>query len=151
MKIIVVLLSCAVFWVASHIDVKHDKYQSYSLQAQTAAVHTPVAQETFEQMLTRKIGEAGFPDPHLMVAIVKAESGMRIDARGDIKLQDNTWGVSVGLFQIRTLKTQNRGCRDESRLAGNVDAQVSCAKQIFDSQGYKAWSAYTNGAYKRFL
>lgn len=149
MKIIVVLVSCAVFWVASHIDVKQDSYRSYSLPAQTVAA--PVAQETFEQMLERKIGEAGFPDPHLMVAIVKAESGMRIDAIGDIALQDNTWGASVGLFQIRTLKTQNKGCRDESVLANNVDAQVSCAKQIFDSQGYKAWSAFSSGIYKKYL
>ena len=43
MKIIVVLLSCAVFWVASHIDVKHDGYRSYSLPAQNVAVEAPVS------------------------------------------------------------------------------------------------------------
>ena len=43
MKIIVVLLSCAVFWVASHIDVKQEEYRSYRLQAQNVAVEAPVS------------------------------------------------------------------------------------------------------------
>ena len=40
-------------------------------------------------------------------AVALAESGGRTDAVGDVGLEDATWGPSVGLWQIRSLKAQS--------------------------------------------
>jgi len=97
---------------------------------------------------------AGF-DPAsaaIMTAIAGPESGYRTDAMGDIGLQDGTWGPSVGLWQIRSLKAQNGtgGPRDVSRLT-DPTFNAASAKSIYDGQGLHAWSTFTSGAYLSFL
>lgn len=104
---------------------------------------------------------AGFPDGDIaatMTAIALAESGGRTDAIGDVALENATWGPSVGLWQIRSLKAQygSNMPRDASRLtdpAFNAHAALSIwggAKKAGHNP-YGPWSTYTNGAYRAFM
>lgn len=86
-------------------------------------------------------------------AVALAESGGRTDAQGDVGLEDGTWGPSVGLWQIRSLKAQygTGGARDASRL---TDPQFNAAAmaQISGAGGnFKPWTTFTKGTYKQYL
>ncbi len=100
--------------------------------------------------------QGGF-DPQearIMTAIAQAESARNPGAIGDVALQTGTWGPSVGLFQIRTLKaeTGTGSDRDIQRLMNNPAEQVKAALKISGGgSNYRPWSTYTNGAYRRFL
>lgn len=100
--------------------------------------------------------EAGFSAPSavLMTAIALAESGGNDTARGDLSLQNATWGPSYGLFQVRTVKDQTGTgqTRDINLLASSDTAQAEAAYAI--SRGgtdFSAWSTYTHGTYQQFL
>lgn len=97
---------------------------------------------------------AGFAPPMaaIMVAIAGPESGYRTDAVGDVGIQTGTWGPSVGLWQIRSIKadTGTGRPRDASRLKDPV-FNASAAYSIYKSQGLGAWTAYSSGAYRSFL
>lgn len=98
--------------------------------------------------------DAGF-DPAtatLMTAIAAGESGLRTDAEGDKGLTDSTWGPSIGLWQIRSIKAQTGtgGPRDASRLKDPAFNAAS-ARSIYKGQGLGAWSVYTSGAYRSHL
>lgn len=99
---------------------------------------------------------AGFSAPRavVMTAIALAESGGDDTAVGDVGLQDNIWGVSYGLFQVRTVKADTgRGTdRDISALQASDAAQARAAYDI-SSGGtvLTPWTTYTNGAYQQFL
>jgi hypothetical protein len=85
----------------------------------------------------------------IATAIAQAESGLRTDAIGDVGLQDATWGPSVGLWQIRSVKAQSgKGTpRDATRLTDptfNATAMMSISGQ---GTNWHPWSTYTNGAY----
>jgi hypothetical protein len=77
--------------------------------------------------------DAGLRNPVKLaqaVAIAMAESGGNPTHKGDIALQNATWGPSVGLWQIRSLKAdKGKGTyRDEDKLsdpAFNAKAMVS--------------------------
>lgn len=79
--------------------------------------------------------KAGFPSNVVptMVAIAKAESGFNEKAKNSID--------ACGLWQIHPYQA---GCLD---AFGN--AMMAIAK--YQSQGLRAWSTYTNGAYKKYL
>lgn len=64
-----------------------------------------------------------------------------------------TWGESLGLFQIRTIQEDNvpGSCRNDATIRTSIGEQVRCAKEIFNSQSYGAWTQYTNGRYKKEL
>lgn len=89
----------------------------------------------------------------IMTAIAMAESGGRPGAMGDVGLETSQWGPSVGLWQIRSLKSQtgSGGVRDQN---ANTDPATN-AKHAFSISGggknFQAWSTYTNGAYAKFL
>ena len=90
----------------------------------------------------------------LMTAIAQAESSRNPGAVGDVALQTGTWGPSVGLFQIRTLKaeTGTGSDRDIQRLMNNPAEQVKAAMNISGGgRNFRPWSTYTNGAYRKFL
>lgn len=70
-------------------------------------------------------------------------------AIGDQGLQDDKWGPSVGLWQIRSLKAQQGtgGERDASRL---TDPQFNARSMFSISNGgrnFAPWSTYSNNAY----
>lgn len=99
---------------------------------------------------------AGFPPAgaQIMTAIAGAESGFNDTARGDLGLQNATWGPSYGLFQIRTLKsaTGTGGDRDIQQLAASDAAQAAAAWDIsHHGADFTPWTTYTSGAYQKFL
>lgn len=81
-----------------------------------------------------------------MVAISKAESNCREDAKGDMSLtytkNGRTYGYSVGSLQVRILP---------GREWCETGDYYQCAHNIYKSQGYKAWSVYKSGRYKKYL
>lgn len=106
--------------------------------------------------LIRMIAAGGFHGDALKTAyaIAIAESGGRANAKGDIKLQDEKWGPSVGLFQIRSLKNWKKYSdpyRDASRLQDpgyNIEAAWTKSKQ---GTNFKPWSTYTGGSFVKHL
>jgi hypothetical protein len=103
----------------------------------------------------RDLRAAGFgPAQALtMTAIAGAESGWRVDARGDVSLQDDTWGPSYGLYQVRTLKAETGTGRPRD-LVALTDPQHQAAAAYAISRGgrdFSPWTVYRTGAYREFL
>ena len=94
--------------------------------------------------------------PHaatVATAIAAAESGNNPAAVGDVALEDATWGPSVGLWQIRSLKAE-RGtgkARDVTRLKRPAFNARSMASISGKGKNFSPWSTYTSGAYKKHL
>lgn len=86
-------------------------------------------------------------------AIALAESGGRADARGDIGLQTSTWGPSVGLMQVRTLKAETgKGtARDITRLSDPVQNMAAAYEISSAGKDWTPWSTYKNGRWTRYL
>lgn len=89
-----------------------------------------------------------------LTAIAGAESGYNDTSVGDVSLEDNVWGPSYGLYQVRTLKAQTGtgGDRDIQKLSSSDAAQAKAAYDI--SRGgtdFSPWTTYTSGAYRQFL
>ena len=82
-----------------------------------------------------------------MVAISQAESHCNMDAVGDKTLtyQQNgrTYGYSIGALQVRILPGREHCEKSENYW--------QCAHNIWKTQGYRAWSCFTNNRYKDFL
>ena len=81
-----------------------------------------------------------------MVAISKAESHCRADDVGDKTLtftkNGRTYGYSIGALQVRILP---------GREWCETGDYYECAHNIWKSQGYRAWSVYTNKRYLEYL
>lgn len=75
----------------------------------------------------------------VMAAIAMAESGGRSDAVG----HNSNGSTDTGLWQINSVHN----------VSGMTDpiANAKEAVKIYKSQGLKAWTTYTSGAYKKFL
>ncbi|MFG2823369.1 hypothetical protein ACGFX4_28575 [Kitasatospora sp. NPDC048365] len=112
---------------------------------------------TFSQLcdLAKDAGFGG-DDIRIAGAVAMAESGGRPDAVGDTTLVNNTWGPSIGLFQIRSLRRpQEYGYPDNLRIESSLadpqyNAKAARAIQQ-DAGGWSPWSTYTGGAYKQYL
>jgi hypothetical protein len=89
----------------------------------------------------------------IATAVALAESGGRTDAMGDVGLQNGTWGPSIGLWQIRSIKAQSGTGqpRDATRLtdpAFNAQSMIAISGA---GKNWKPWTTYTSGAYKKNL
>lgn len=98
---------------------------------------------------------AGFRGRDLLtaVAIALGESGGNPDAAGDVGLQTKTWGPSIGLWQIRSIKGQTGtgGARDASQLRDPA-FNARSAYHLFTARGsFRDWTVYKKGIYKRYL
>jgi hypothetical protein len=102
---------------------------------------------------------AGLPSAAaaLATAVALAESistGLDDTALGDRALENNTWGPSVGVWQIRTLKAETGSGhdRDISALTGNLRRQAQAMANI-SSHGtnFTAWSTFNTGAYHKYV
>lgn len=99
--------------------------------------------------------QAGFKGEALVVAvaIAGAESDFDTEKRGDVGLETPKWGASIGLWQIRSLRT-DMGTgreRDESRL---MDPPFNARSAYSISRGgtnWKPWSTWTNKRYQQYL
>ncbi len=101
------------------------------------------------ELVRQEVSKYSGWDVNTMTAIATAESHCRVDATGDttITYQQNgrTYGYSLSVFQVRILPGREQ-C-DVHDLVVNVQ----CAHSVWQSQGYRAWSVYTNGKYRQFL
>lgn len=70
-------------------------------------------------------------------------------ALGDLGLQDATWGPSVGLWQVRSLKAQQGtgGERDASRLTDPAFNARSMFSISSGGRNFRPWSTYADGSY----
>lgn len=86
-------------------------------------------------------------------AVAMAESGLNPAAVGDTSLTDATWGPSIGLWQIRSVKA-DKGTgkpRDAERLATPSFNAHSMASISSGGSDWSPWSAYKNGSYTSHL
>lgn len=86
-------------------------------------------------------------------ALGLAESAGKPDATGDETIQTEKWGPSVGLWQIRSLKTQTGTGQQRDRnalLDPLFNAKAMCAISSGGTD-WRPWGAYTNGSYRKFL
>src|SRR5207344_1498754 len=89
----------------------------------------------------------------VMTEIAGAESSWNDTAVGDVSLESATWGPSVGVPQIRTLKADTgKGTdRDIVWLQGNLAHQAQAAYDIsHQGQNFSPWTTYVSGAYRKF-
>jgi hypothetical protein len=87
-------------------------------------------------------------------AVALAESGGDDQVLGDVSLQNSTWGPSVGIWQIRTLKSETGTGSDRDILAlrGNPGRQAQAMRNISNGgTNWKPWSVFTSGAYRQYL
>jgi hypothetical protein len=96
------------------------------------------------EIAARAAYNAGFRGDDLvtMLAVAGAESGWRPDAHG-VGPRDDSWG----LWQINRMASPQYDAGQLTDPAYN--AQV--AYEFFTGRGFKPWSAYTTGAYEKFL
>lgn len=99
--------------------------------------------------------QAGFSSAGatLMTAIAMAESGGDPNSVGDVGLENGTWGPSVGLWQVRSLRAETG--RGTSRDVNRLKDPAFNARSAFEISGkgksFRPWTTYTSGAYRRYL
>lgn len=81
------------------------------------------------------------------MAVMQAESGCRQDAVGDTWAIGGVTAPSCGLFQVRTIAAWRGTCDQLKDPAFNVEK----AYKVYQGQGWKAWTMYTNGRYLTYL
>lgn len=83
-------------------------------------------------------------------AVAAAESAFNPTAVGDESLADSTWGPSIGLWQVRSLRRdQDTGrTRDASRLTDPTFNARSMATISRKGDDFTPWTMYNNGAYR---
>lgn len=107
------------------------------------------------QQIAAGLRQAGFSEDIIptMTAVTMAESGGNARAHNPNR---STGDNSYGLLQINMID----GMGPERRASFGIDSDdqlfdpatnFRAAKQIYDSQGIKAWGAYTNGSYKKYM
>ena len=112
----------------------------------------PRGQITMDQLVGLAKG-AGFnqSDAVIMAAIAMAESGGDSNAHNNRPPDD-----SYGLWQVNMIgnlgpaRRKQFGIGTDDELKDPV-VNVNAAKLIKQSQGFKAWSVYSSGAYRKFL
>lgn len=116
---------------------------------------------------------SSLPEPHIAVAIAKAESGLNPKAESITDRMPDGRPFSYGLFQINLTVSTIDGVQchkafqgrnytakviDERlfskcvNMAKDVDKSIEVAKAKYYGRGdWTAWGTYTSGVYKRFL
>lgn len=86
-------------------------------------------------------------------AVAMGESGLNPDAVGDVNIQTGDWGPSIGLWQIRSLKSQSGTgkSRDATRLKDPMFNARAMVEISGDGKNWRPWSVFTNGTYKKYL
>lgn len=95
-------------------------------------------------------------DIPLMIAIAMAESRGDSDAVGDVKLANDKWDASIGLFQVRSLKNPEKYSKaDKLRIKDKLFDPVYNAKVAYEiskkGKDWSPWSTYNDDSYKEFL
>ena len=99
--------------------------------------------------------DAGFRGESLVtaVAIARGESGWDSNATGDVSLETEKWGPSVGLFQVRTLRDQTGTgqARDIEQLydpAFNAQAAFEISS---GGRNFQPWTVFTKDIYLQHM
>jgi N-acetyl-anhydromuramyl-L-alanine amidase AmpD len=89
----------------------------------------------------------------IATAIAWAESGLGPDAVGDEDLEDEKWGPSCGLWQIRSLRAHSgTGMeRDRERLFDPAFNARAMATISAGGTTWTPWSVFKNGRYRQHL
>ncbi|MBM7510047.1 hypothetical protein JOE61_003861 [Nocardioides salarius] len=89
----------------------------------------------------------------MATAIAIGESGLNPGAVGDTSLTDATWGPSIGLWQVRSVKAESGTgkTRDATRLKSPEFNARSMAAISLGGSHWTPWTIYTNGAYRTHL
>ena len=115
-------------------------------QRLTPVVRVVYVQHDVEALIRQVWGDKA----DIAIAIAKAESALKADAIGDnhlvYKVGGKQYGDSVGIFQIRTFPD-----RPPKALLLDPYFNINYAFQLYQQQGLRAWSAYTNGSYLQFI
>jgi len=105
------------------------------------------------QQIANAGAAAGMSGQHLqiMVAIARAESGGNTRAHNANPPDD-----SYGLWQINMLGSMGPARRRQFGISSNEQlydpvTNAKAAQIIYKQQGYKAWSVYNHGSYKKYL
>jgi hypothetical protein len=122
--------------------------------------------------IEKKIHEVFHEEPKIAVAIFKAESGLDPSKDSDSDRMADGRVFSAGLAQINLTVSNIDGvdCTkafsgrnykakviDEKlyskcmSLAKNPDKALLAARAKYDNNGFRHWSVYLNGAYKKFI
>lgn len=110
-----------------------------------------------DAQIAEHAANAGFSgeDLRIAVAVALAESKGNPGAIGDVSLQNEVFGPSVGLWQIRSVNPGHGNAFDQKHRneAANADPATNArnAHAIFEKYGWGQWSTYTGGDYRRFL
>lgn len=103
--------------------------------------------------LRQLVTSAGFTgkDVDIAVAVILAESGGNPRAHNAVPPDD-----SYGLFQVNMLGALGPDRRKRYGLKANTDlydpaTNARVAYGIFKGSGWKAWTTYTRGAYKKYM
>jgi hypothetical protein len=94
------------------------------------------------------------PSAVIATAVALAESGGDDAILGDTSIQTGTWGPSVGIWQIRTVKSEygTGSDRDLLALKGNIARQAQAMRNISSGgTNWTPWTVYTRGTYQQFL
>jgi len=108
----------------------------------------PAEIQSFDNTVEEKI-RASFPEePDVAIAIAKAESNMKSWKIGDkhLRWKDGRNGMSCGLFQIRIFPK-----RPNCEKLLDEDFNIEFARKLYEKSGWKPWSTYTSGIYKKFM
>jgi hypothetical protein len=84
-----------------------------------------------------------------MTGIAISESGLNPTIEGDQALQNSTYGTSVGLFQVRTVRAETgKGTdRDKSALLASPARQAQAAYEIsHGGKDFRPWSTWLHGS-----
>ncbi|MEV5536650.1 transglycosylase SLT domain-containing protein [Saccharopolyspora shandongensis] len=110
-----------------------------------------------DQQIAEHAANAGFTgeDLRIAVAVALAESRGNPGAIGDVSLQNEVYGPSVGLWQIRSVNPGHGNAFDQRHRneAANADPATNArnAYAIQQAHGWDQWSTYTGGQYREFL
>lgn len=85
-------------------------------------------------------------DASIALAIMQAESGCNPSAHNPANFDGSN---DSGLFQINSIHVASGLISEEARR--DPVQNIKAAYDIYQGGGWSAWSAYNNGAYRKFL
>ena len=127
-------------------------YLLYLLQKQVPAPQVKIempqiqpvyAKEVKEESVEEHIKRVWGNEANIMIAIAYAESGFNCKAINDKLNKDGSW--DAGLLQVNSI----HGYEKTELLDCHRNTDISY--KIYQSQGFRAWSVYNNGKYRKFL
>jgi hypothetical protein len=113
-----------------------------------------------DQEIAQLAANAGWTgqDLETAVAVAIAESNGITDRLGDLRIQSEVYGPSVGLWQIRTVNPGHGNRFDQAHRnhEANLDPATNAANAYAIHQnprgrGWREWGAYTDGNYRQYL